>query len=153
MPDRARAPTEPEILEAIESLQRLAEAFAERRGQLARGAGLTEAQWRLLEQVEGGEFLPSLFARQRACTPAAVSRGLRQLLELNLVQAAIGAEDGRQRIYRLTAQGRRALAKLRRSRARAIETVWRPLGKQKLADFNRFARELADRLEAYARTR
>ena len=49
---------------AIANLQRLAEAFAERRRQLAAGIDLTEAQWRVLEEVGDEDFLPSLFARR-----------------------------------------------------------------------------------------
>ena len=66
---------------AIASLQRLAEAFAERRRQLAAEAELTETQWRVLEGIGGEGFLPSMFARQRDVSAAAVSRTLRQLLE------------------------------------------------------------------------
>jgi len=146
----------PDVLGAIASLQRLAELFAERRRQLARDAGLTETQWRLLEEAEGEDFMPSMFARRRACTPAAVSRTLRQLLDRDLVRASIGAADGRQRVYRLTAKGRRTLAGLRRTlaglrekRARAIESVWEDLPRQQLRAFTRFASDLAERLETY----
>ena len=141
---------EPEIHAAIAGLQRLAELFVARRAQLAREAGITEAQWRLLESVEEEDFLPSMFARERECTPAAISRTLRQLLDAELVGVSIDPEDGRQRRYRLTARGRRVLAKLREGRARAIAAVWQPLGKRELARFARFAETLADRLEEYA---
>ncbi|MBW2267753.1 MAG: MarR family transcriptional regulator [Deltaproteobacteria bacterium] len=143
-------PVSDEIHRAIEALQRLSELFGQRRAQLAREAGVTEAQWRMLEQVDDADFLPSLFARQRACTPAAVSRTLRQLLDADLVRVSIGAEDGRQRIYQLSARGRRVLGGLRQGRAAAIASVWQPLGKRALAQFARFAEGLADRLEAYA---
>ena len=139
----------PDVLGAIASLQRLAELFAERRRQLAREADLTESQWRVLEEAEGDDFLPSMFARRRACTPAAVSRTLRQLLDRDLVRASIGASDGRQRVYQLTAKGRRTLTGLREKRARAIESVWKDLPRQELRAFTRFASDLAERLETY----
>jgi DNA-binding MarR family transcriptional regulator len=139
----------PDVLDAIASLQRLAELFAERRRQLAREADLTETQWRVLEEAEGEDFMPSMFARRRACSPAAVSRTLRQLLDRGLVSASIGASDGRQRVYRLTAKGRRRLAELRENRARAIEAVWEDLPPEQLQAFTRFACDLAERLEAY----
>ena len=142
----------PDVLGAIASLQRLAEIFAERRRQLAREADLTETQWRVLEEAEGEDFMPSMFARRRACTPAAVSRTLRQLLDRDLVRASIGASDGRQRVYRLTEEGRRTLARLRENRARAIEAVWEGLSPEELRAFTRFASDLADRLEAYLET-
>ncbi len=142
----------PEVLDAIASLQRVSELFAERRRQLAREADLTEAQWRVLEEAAGEDFMPSMFARRRACTPAAVSRTLRQLLDRDLVRASIGASDGRQRVYRLTANGRRTLAKLSENRARAIEAVWRDFPPEELRAFTRFASDLADRLETYLRS-
>ena len=151
MPTAARnEPLEQEIQRAIASLQRLSEAFGERRAQLAREAGITETQWRLLESVEDEAFLPSLFARRRACTPAAVSQTLRQLLDAGLVHVRIGEDDARQRIYALTPRGRRVLRRLRDSRTRAIAAIWRPLHARPLRAFVRFADELAERLERYA---
>lgn len=135
---------------AIASLQRLAEAFAERRRQLAATAGLTETQWRVLEEVGGEDFLPSMFARRRAVTAAAVSRTLRQLLERELVQARIGAEDGRQRVYRLTAKGRRALGRVHEAREAAVRQVWATLPRAEIEAFSAFSEELAERLEIYA---
>jgi len=139
-----------EVHGAIESLQRLAELFGERRRALAREAGLTETQWRVLEEVAGEDFMPSLFAEQRSRTPAAISRTLRQLLDRGLVQASIGEQDGRQRVYRLTARGRRLQEGLLRSRARAIAAVWERLPAEELKRFRRFADRLSERLEAYA---
>jgi DNA-binding MarR family transcriptional regulator len=143
----------PEVLRAIASLQRVAELFAERRRQLAREANLTEAQWRVLEEAADEDFMPSMFARRRACTPAAVSRTLRQLLDRDLVRASIGASDGRQRVYRLTANGRRTLAELSENRAQAIEAVWQDFSPEELRAFARFASELAERLETYLESR
>jgi DNA-binding MarR family transcriptional regulator len=140
----------PDTHRAIASLQRLTALFGERRRQLAREAGLTETQWQVLEEVKGEEFMPSMFARRRSTSAAAVSRTLRQLLDEGLVEASIGAEDGRHRVYRLTARGRRVLERLDRSRARAIEAVWEPFATRDLREFNRFADALADRLERYA---
>jgi DNA-binding MarR family transcriptional regulator len=93
--------------------------------------------------------MPSMFARRRACAPAAVSRTLRQLLDRDLVRASIGALDGRQRVYRLTANGRRTLARLHEKRARAIETIWESYSPEQLRAFSRFASDLAERLETY----
>jgi DNA-binding MarR family transcriptional regulator len=139
----------PEVRRAIASLQRLAELFAERRRALAREAGLSEAQWQVLEEVAGEGFMPSLFARRREVSAAAVSRTLRQLLARDLVRVAIDAEDGRQRRYRLSARGRRTLERLEHSRERAIEAIWRGLPAEDLRGFERFAGELAERLERY----
>ena len=96
---------------AISGLQRLADDFAERREQLASEAGLTPGQWRVLEEISTDEFMPSLFARRRAQSPAAVSKTLRQLAEAGLVEASIGRADARRRRYALTARGRRMLKK------------------------------------------
>ena len=64
----------PEIHRAITGLQRLTDVFRERRRQLAAEVDLSETQWRLLEEVADEHFMPSMFARARDCTPAAVSR-------------------------------------------------------------------------------
>ena len=138
------------IERAIQGLQRLAGLFGERRRQLAREAGLSEGEWQLLEEIEGERFMPSLFARRRRVSPAAISRTLRALKSRGCVRDAIGRRDARQRAYRLTAEGRRVLARLRASRARAIQSIWAPLAAAELERFGRFASELADRLEAYA---
>lgn len=139
----------PEVRRAIASLQRLAQLFDERRRALAREAGLTETQWQVLEEVAGEGFMPSLFARRRECSAAAVSRTLRQLLARDLVRVAIDERDGRQRRYRLTPRGRRTLARVAESRERAIDAIWRGLPPRELRAFDRFAGELASRLERY----
>jgi DNA-binding MarR family transcriptional regulator len=138
------------IEEAIQVLQRLAEVFARRRQQLARGAGLSDGQWRVLEQIAREDFMPSLFARGRESHPAAVSRQLRQLIDLGLIEAAISASDGRQRDYSLSARGRRVLEQLRAAREQAIDAVWSQLPDAEVARFARFGAQLADQLERYA---
>lgn len=141
---------DPEVHRAIAALQRLAEGFALRRGQLAAEADLTEAQWRLLEEVDDEAFMPSMFARRRDCSPAAVSRGLRRLLDAGLVETSIAEDDGRQRIYRPTAEGRAVLRRLRGQRRRAIEAVWKRFDARELDTFVRFATALSESLESYA---
>ena len=137
--------------DAIAALQRVAELCAERRLQLARESGVTETQWQVLEEVDEEGFMPSMFARRRSCTPAAVSRTLKQLLGRDLVRASIGASDGRQRVYRLTPKGRRVLEQLTARRQQAIDSVWSPMRRSELRSFTRLANNLADRLEDYTR--
>jgi len=137
------------IHDAIASLQRVSELFNERRQRLAREAGLTEAQWQVLEGVAGEGFMHSMFARRRAISAAGVSRSLRQLQEAGLLKASIAEGDGRQRDYRLTARGKRTLEKLTQNRAKAIEDIWERFEPAELAAFTRFSDELSDRLEAY----
>jgi DNA-binding MarR family transcriptional regulator len=147
----ARDPAQPAALySAVEGLQRLAEVFDLRRQQLAREAGLTDAQWRVLEEIGRQDFMPSLFARRRECSAAAISRTLRQLQDLGLVAVSISESDARQRDYRLTGSGRRSLARLRQSRERALDAVWSDLPASEVERFGRFSAQLADRLEAYA---
>lgn len=138
------------VLEAIARLQRLAELFHLRRGQLARDAGLTEPQWRVLEEVATEHFMPSMFARASESSPPAVSRLIRQLIDRGLLSVSVAAEDGRQRRYALTAEGRRLLGRLRAARARAIDAVWMDLPPAQVGDFVRFSDALIPRLEAYA---
>jgi len=144
------AASDDRIHRGIAALQRVADAFALRRRQLAATASLTEAQWRLLQEVEDEDFMPSMFARRRECTPAAVSRGLRGLLEAGLVETAVSAADGRQRHYRPTAAGRAVLRRLREKRRRAIQAVWRRFDAGELDAFVRFATALSESLESYA---
>lgn len=138
------------VLEAISRLQRLAELFHLRRGQLAREAGLTEPQWRVLEEIATQHFMPSMFARTSESSPPAVSRLLRQLADRNLISVSVAAEDGRQRRYALTPTGRRLLDRLRAARSRAIDAVWMDLPPGQLDGFVRFSDTLIPRLEAYA---
>jgi len=138
---------------AIAGLQRLADDFAERRDQLSAEAGLTPGQWRVLEEISTEDFMPSLFARRRAQSPAAVSKTLRQLAEAGLVTVSIDEVDARQRRYALTAKGRRVLGGLRRSRERAIAAVWGDIPLRDLERFADFSESLGRRLEAYADAR
>jgi DNA-binding MarR family transcriptional regulator len=141
--------TPPEIHSAIASLQRLTDLFRSRRRQLARTGDVSEAQWRLLEEIAGDEFMPSMFARRQDSTPAAVSRTLRQLLDRELVAVSISREDARQRVYRLTSSGRRVLRRLNASRERAIAAIWERFSADELEGFTRFASALGDGLQAY----
>ena len=139
-----------DVHEAIGRLQRLADLFHQRRTQLAQGAGLTEAQWEVLERIASEQFMPSLFARHRDSSPPAVSRIIRQLLRKRLITVSVSATDGRQRRYQLTARGRKTLDALRVLRRRAIDTVWMDLDPRALTAFTDFSGELISRLEAYA---
>lgn len=139
------------IHRAISSLQRLTDVFRERRQQLAAEMDLSESQWRVLEEIDGEGFMPSMFARRRDCTPAAVSRTLRQLLQRRLVSVAISEGDARQRIYRLTTGGRNALRRLGRSRQRAIAATWDQFSETEVEQFTHFAETLSAELETYAR--
>ena len=139
-----------DVHQAIGRLQRLADLFHQRRTQLAQGAGLTEAQWEILERIASEQFMPSLFARHRDSSPPAVSRIIRQLLRKRLITVSVSATDGRQRRYQLTARGRKTLDALRGLRRRAIDTVWMDLDPRALTAFTDFSGELITRLEAYA---
>ena len=140
----------PAILEAVERLQTLTDLFALRRRQLAAEADLTESQWRVLEEIATEHFLPSMFARNRDCSAAAVSRTLRQLQERGLVRSRPDARDARQRRFALTAAGRRRLDRIRSARHRALAAAWEDLSDTELERFVRFAGPLIERLEALA---
>ncbi len=134
----------------IACLQRLAGLLAERRAQIARSVDLTEQQWAVLEEISTEHFMPSLFAKQRESSAAAVSKILRQLLGKGLVSVQLGVEDGRQRRYELTSKGRRCIEDMRRERETAIAEVWSGFDDDELDRFVAFATRLAERLEAYA---
>lgn len=137
------------IAEAIAALQGLVEVFEERREALARSVGLSPTQWQVLEQVGRDDFMPSLFARRRDVSAAAVSRTLRQLLDRRLVDVQISPRDARQRLYRVTEKGRKALDEVHAERERAVEAVWQTLSDADLTRFEKVARVLTERLLAY----
>lgn len=135
---------------AIECLGRLAELYRERRAQLAASVGLTDQQWGVLEEIATEHFMPSLFARRRESSPAAVSKILRQLTDKGLIVVSIGKDDARQRKYSLAAKGKRAMDALRESREDAIREVWLKLPAERMRAFTGFGGELIRRLEDYA---
>ena len=138
------------VYQAIEQLQKLSELFQHRRLQLARRVGLTEQQWRVLEEVSTEHFVPSMFARNRDSSPAAVSKIIRQLGEKQLIRGAISRIDGRQRHYVLTAKGRRLMEEIRTHRLRAIQAIWLGLDLKQLNQFVRFSRRLIASLASYS---
>src|SRR5260221_6729432 len=153
-PDRLRSrssrdPSVEDAHAAIEWLGRLAALYQERREQLAASVLLTDQQWGALEEIATLHFMPSLFARKRDSSPAAVSKILRQLLDKGLVVATIAKGDARQRKYALTAKGKRTLDRLRESRAVAIREVWLTLDGQGMRAFTSFAKDLIETLERY----
>ena len=93
--------------------------------------------------------MPSLFARRQEQTPAAVSKVIRQLLDLKLVDVSISPGDARQRRYALTARGRQTMEIVRQDRQRALDRIWTGLDARALDGFARFAEELAGRMEAH----
>jgi DNA-binding MarR family transcriptional regulator len=135
---------------AIVCLQRLTEIFQIRRRQLAQSVGLTEQQWAVLEQITNVHFMPSMFARSRDSSAAAVSKILRQLTDKRLIIARVGAGDARQRRYELTPQGKKTMAMIRRGRENAIELIWKPLPVRELEAFTQFGSRLTEQLENYA---
>jgi DNA-binding MarR family transcriptional regulator len=138
-----------EIHGAIDCLGRLSEIFRQRRQELASSVGLTEQQWSVLDEIENEHFMPSMFARRRESSPAAVSKILRQLQDKELVVVSVDASDGRQRHYGLSPRGQRALAELRTRRQHAIEHVWQQFDTATLESFTRFGNELIQTLERY----
>ncbi len=139
------------IHEAIEQLANLVDVFERRRDTLAAEAGVTVEQWRVMEEIGSRRFMPSMFARRRESSAAAVSRILRQLLDAGLVSVTISQSDGRNREYRLTLEGERALADLKRSREAAIESVWMSQDAGEIEAFSNFAKKLVSAIEDYSR--
>lgn len=140
-----------DIHEAIECLGRLTEVYAQRRQDLAEQVGLTEQQWFVLDEIENEAFMPSLFARRRESSAAAVSKILRQLQDKELVVVSVRPNDGRQRHYELSPLGKQAMGQLRALRQHAIAEVWERFGSAELKAFTSFGNELLERLERYSR--
>lgn len=135
---------------SIARLQRLSDLFVARREELARRVGLTEQQWRVLEEISTEHFIPSMFARSQDSSAAAVSKVLRQLLDKDLVRVSISENDGRQRAYELSPAGKRAMTRLRKLRQDAIEDVWLALPQDELARWSELSREIIERIEQHA---
>lgn len=150
----ARAPEATPTVEdahaAIVVLGRLSELYRQRRGQLAALAGITDQQWEVLEEIATEHFMPSLFARTRESSAAAVSKILRQLTDKGLVVAAVSRGDARQREYSLTARGKRVMERLREGREEAIREVWLTMPGSGLRHFTELGTALIERLERYA---
>jgi DNA-binding MarR family transcriptional regulator len=135
---------------SIARLQRLSDLFVARREELARRVGLTEQQWRVLEEISTEHFIPSMFARSQDSSAAAVSKVLRQLLDKDLVRVSISENDGRQRAYELSPAGKRSMTRLRRLRQDAIEDVWLALPPDELARWSELSRQIIERIEHHA---
>ena len=104
----------------------------------------------VLEEISTEHFIPSLFARSRESSAAAVSKVLRQLLDKDLVRVSVSDADGRQRQYELSDAGKRTIDELRRERQRAIEAIWREMSEADLNTFNALSAALIARIERYA---
>ena len=138
------------VHEAIAQLQQLSELFQQRREQLARTAGLTVQQWRVMEEITDEHFMPSMFARERDSSRAAVSKILRQLQDKGFIVAGVSPTNGRERQYELTAEGRQAMKRLREHREAAVREVWRGFAPKELRAFTEFSAELCERMQHYA---
>jgi DNA-binding MarR family transcriptional regulator len=147
----ANTPSVSEVHDAVDCLGRLTEVFRQRRQQLAASVGLTEQQWSVLDEIEQEDFMPSMFARRRESSAAAVSKILRQLQDKELVVVSLNSNDGRQRNYEVSARGKRVLERLRELRQHAISEVWLDFDAERLLGFTRFGNELIERLERYSK--
>ncbi len=149
-PPSSNAPAVADAHAAIECLARLAGLYRLRREQLAESVGLSDPQWGVLEEIATEHFMPSLFARHRDRSAAAVSKILRQLMDKGLILAAIAKGDARQRRYSLTAKGKRVMDRLRASREDAVKEVWLTLDRRAMRQFTEFGTALIAGLERYA---
>jgi DNA-binding MarR family transcriptional regulator len=137
---------------AIAQLQRLTELFGQRRQRLAAESGLSEQQWRLLEEISTEHFIPSMFARDRDTSRPAVSKVIRQLIDKKLVSVSLCHHDGRHHKYVLTADGKRKLEKLRTLRERAIDAIWMRFDPDTLESFSDLSALVIDHIEKYDRS-
>ena len=94
--------------------------------------------------------MPSMFARKRDSSPAAVNKTLRQLIDKGLVEVKLNKSDGRQRDYQLTRRGKRTMSELREARAQAIEQIWQKLDRDEVRSFTSFGNKLTRALVEHA---
>jgi DNA-binding MarR family transcriptional regulator len=142
------AATREDIHQAIAALQLLVELFQRRRVHLAAAVDLTEHQWSVLEEISTEHFMPSMFARQRESSAAAISKTLRQLSDKELIASSAQESDGRKRHYQLTEKGKRTMQRLRQQRQEAIELVWADFDSATLHGFVAFSEQLTSKLNA-----
>ena len=135
---------------AIAMLNRLTSLFQRRRAELAGEVGLTEQQWLVLEQISTRHFIPSLFADERESSRPAVSRIIRQLMDKGVLTATLDPDDGRQRLYALTALGEKKMARLRTLREKVIDKIWMNLDAKALGQFSDFSEQLVEAIENYS---
>ena len=138
-------------LNAISVVGHLAELFLKRRSELAAAADLTEQQWLVLERITDEHFMPSMFAKERESSQAAVSKILRQLTEKDLIASGFSAADARKREYQLTTKGRQVMTRLRALRNEAVEQIWMEFDEEKLTTFCTFGAEIIASIESYSR--
>jgi DNA-binding MarR family transcriptional regulator len=138
-----------QVHQAIACLGRLTDAFRRRREELALSVGLSDGQWGVIEEISREHFMPSMFAKTRDSSAAAVSKTLRQLLDKGLVSVTLSKSDGRQRDYILTAKGKRIMETLREEREQAIEKIWLTLDPHLIENFVSFGTQLSEHLEQY----
>ncbi len=136
--------------EAIELMRLLTAVFLKRRGQLAAKVGLTEQEWILLERMQTEHFMPSMFAKERDSSPAAVSKILRRLMEKKIIEAQLSNKDSRKREYCLTAEGKKVMSSLREMRERAIKNIWMTFDEKTLSTFCDFGSRLIESIELYS---
>ncbi len=139
------------VHDAIMVLQHLSAVFLKRREELAAEVGLTEQQWLFLERIADEHFMPSMFARERDSSPAAVSKMLRQLMEKGLIESGFNETDGRKRDYSLTENGKDVMASLRAFREEAVDRIWMGFDEQSLTAFCEFGATLIASIESYSR--
>ena len=95
--------------------------------------------------------MPSMFAKERASSPAAVSKILRRLADKGLIAAELSVQDARKREYRLTDEGKQTMSALRSLREQAIDRIWMGLDEVSLLRFCDFGAELIASIESYSK--
>ena len=95
--------------------------------------------------------MPSMFAKERESSPAAVSKILRQLADKRLIASALNDRDGRKRAYYLTDEGKRVMSALRSLREQAVDRIWMGMDEQLLNTFCDFGAQLVASIESYSR--
>ena len=139
------------VHEAISLVQRLTDVFHKRRAALAGEVGLTEKQWLVLERISDEHFMPSMFAKEQASSPAAVSKIVRQLIDKGVVSVSLSDADARQREYQLTASGKQMMSELRVLREAAIDKIWMAREQAELDSFCDFMAQLIASIETFSK--
>lgn len=115
--------------------------------------GLKTTQYSLLASIDRlGPLQPGDLARALSMDPSTLTRNLRPLAQAGWVEVDAGA-DGRSRLVRITARGRRLRARARGHWQRAQQELTRTLGVARVAALHALIDEAQGRLQSHERAR
>jgi DNA-binding MarR family transcriptional regulator len=107
----------------------------QRTAKIYQGEGLTAHQWKVMSVLYSATAMPAFeVARYVTLDKAAISRAVRQLLELGYAERALGRSDARRVDVSLTAKGRACYARMAARMARLQDSLFAEFGEKRKRD-------------------